>query len=123
MSDAEANLLAGFQALIEREVDRRVRPIEKSIQNLRLTGPQLDEATAALIREQMLLASKSYLTRKEAAMYLNVSERSISDWAARHANDNPFPMVYAGGEPRVKRKCIDEWAEHERTRQRLKLAG
>lgn len=123
MVEAETHLLTGFQALIEREVDRRVRPLEEAIQSLRATGPQLDDATAALIREQMLLASKSYLTRKEAAVYLNVSERSISDWAARPTNENPFPMAYAGGEPRVKRERIDEWADRERARQRLKLAG
>jgi excisionase family DNA binding protein len=123
MADAESNLLTGFQALIEREVDRRVRPLEERVSKLGGQGPQIDEETHASIREQVLIANKTYLTRKEAAKYLGVSERSIAEWAARPPDQNPFPESNAGGEPRVKRERIDEWADRERARQRLKLAG
>lgn len=83
----------------------------------------LDESTRQTIREQIVIANKTYLTRSEAAKYLGVSERSISDWSARPSNQNPFPASYAGGEPRYKRVAVDEWADAEARRQRLKLAG
>ena len=83
----------------------------------------LDDATRAAIREQVLIANKTYLTRREAAKYLGVSDRSIAEWAARAPDQNPFPERNAGGEPRVRRADVDEWAERERRRQRLKLAG
>ena len=83
----------------------------------------LDERTRQTICEQTVIANKTYLTRAEAAKYLGVSERSISDWSARLPNQNPFPAAYAGGEPRYKRVAVDEWAVAEARRQRLKLAG
>lgn len=83
----------------------------------------LDDETRQAIKEQMLLAHKSYLTRREAAKYLGVSERAVAEWAARPADQNPFPERRAGGEPRYKRDEIDAWVEREARRQRLKLAG
>jgi excisionase family DNA binding protein len=123
MPDAESNLLTGFQTLIDRAVENRVRPLEETIKQLRGGAPELDEETCARVREQVLIANKTWLTRKEAAKYLNVSERSIAEWAARAQSDNPFPESSAGSEPRVKRSRIDEWADRERQKQRLKLAG
>ncbi len=89
----------------------------------RAAGEIVDEETRRAIQEQVLLAHKTYLTRKEAAKYLNVSERSIAEWAARAVGDNPFPEVRAGGEPRSRRSDIDAWAAKEKQRQGLKLAG
>lgn len=83
----------------------------------------VDEATKEQINQYCLLAHKPYLSRKEAAIYLGISERSIGEWAARPLDQNPFPEARAGGEPRTKRTAIDEWAERERQRQRLKLSG
>lgn len=82
-----------------------------------------DDATLQAIRDQAVIANKTYLTRAEAAKYLGVSERSISEWSARSSDQNPFPVAYAGGEPRYRRTAVDEWAIAEARRQRLKLAG
>lgn len=87
-----------------------------------VTSP-VDQETQSKVGQYLLIAHKPYLTRREAALYLDVSERSISEWAARPPDQNPFPLSNAGGEPRVKRERIDEWADRERARQRLKLAG
>jgi hypothetical protein len=121
MTDAESTLLIGIQALIEREVNRRVRPLEETIKNSR-GGSEVDEETSQAVREQVLIANKTWLTRKEAAKYLNVSERSIAEWAVRPQDQNPFPESSAGSEPRTRRDRIDEWADRERQKQRLKLA-
>jgi hypothetical protein len=83
----------------------------------------VDDETRRAVQEQILISHKTYLTRKEAAKYLNVSERSIAEWAARPVNENPFPEEHAGGEPRYRRTAIDAWAAKEKQRQRLKLAG
>jgi transposase len=80
----------------------------------------VDEQTRQLIAEQVLISHKTYLTRAEAAKYLQVSGKSIGDWSKRSAGENPFPERNAGGEPRYKRTDIDEWAEHERRRLTLK---
>jgi hypothetical protein len=122
MPDPESNLLTGFQTLIDRAVENRVRHLEETIKQLRGGTPELDEETRQTIAEQALIAHKTWLTRKEAAKYLGVSERSIAEWAARAPSDNPFPESNAGSEPRTKRERIDEWADRERQRQRLKLA-
>ena len=99
---------------------------ERVFEGARETPPPadfFDERARRAIQEQILLSHKSYLTRREAAMYLSVSERSIAEWSARPANQNPFPESYAGGEPRYRRTSIEEWAEREGQRRRLKLAG
>lgn len=83
----------------------------------------LDEETRREVQEQTRIAHKTYLTRLEAAKYLQVSEKSIGDWSKRPPNENLFPERNAGGEPRYKRTDIDEWAERERRRRLLKLAG
>jgi hypothetical protein len=120
--DAESNLLTGFQALIEHAVEMRVRPLEEMIKNLRSGAAELDEATLERIRLFSLVSHKPYLTKKEAALYLDVSERSIAEWTSRPQNQNPLPASYAGGEPRYLRKKVDEWAEREAGRKRLKIS-
>ena len=112
------DLEAYFRSLAREEAER-------IIEGARETPPAdfVDEQTRRAVQEQILLSHKTYLTRREAAQYLNVSERSIAEWSARPANQNPFPESHAGGEPRYKRTSIDEWAEREGQRRRLKLAG
>lgn len=117
----EQNILTGFRVLIEREVSERVRPLEEKIKRLRLHT--LDEEACEAVREQILIANKTWLTRKEAALYLQVSDRSIAEWSTRPIKENPFPKGRAGGEPRYRRSLIDEWVEREQQRQRLKLAS
>jgi hypothetical protein len=102
------------EALSSREESDRPRPITVDI---------LDDQTRQAIREQAVIANKTYLTRAEAAKYLGVSERSIAEWAARPPDQNPFPVSHAGGEPRYKRVAVDEWTVAEARRQRLKLAS
>jgi hypothetical protein len=87
------------------------------------SGDLLDDRAKQTIREQAVIANKTYLTRAEAAKYLGVSERSIAEWSARPADQNPFPVSYAGGDPRYKRAAVDEWAAAEARRQRLKLVS
>lgn len=87
------------------------------------TNDLVDEETRRQVAEQLLLSNKSYLTRAEAAAYLGVSERSIKEWSARAVDANPFPEVRAGADPRYRRVAVDEWAEREGQRQRLRLAG
>jgi hypothetical protein len=117
------------EILIDREALREVvreMLAEEGTQQKTLGPPSgdiVDEATRLAIQEQMVLAHKTYLNRKEAAKYLNVSERSVGEWSARPAGQNPFPAVNAGGEPRYKRTDIDEWVRRERQRQELKVAG
>lgn len=84
---------------------------------------RIDEQTQEQIAQFTLLANKPYLTRKEAAIYLSVSERSISEWAARPDDKNPFPECAAGDSPRYRRERVDEWAEREAHGRRLKLVS
>jgi hypothetical protein len=100
----------------ERENEQKTRPLEQQVDGL-------DKDTREKINAYALISSKPYLSRKEAALYLGVSERSIAEWAARPPDQNPFPESHAGGEPRVKRQSIDEWAARENMRRRLKAAG
>lgn len=83
----------------------------------------VDEETRRRVSEQLILSNKSYLTRAEVAAYLGVSERSIKEWSARAVDQNPFPEVRAGADPRYRRVAVDAWAEREGQRQRLRLAG
>jgi hypothetical protein len=83
----------------------------------------IDDKAQEQINQYLLISNKPYLNRKEAALYLDCSERSIAEWSARPVGDNPFPVSNAGSEPRYKRERIDEWAVKESTRRRLKIAG
>lgn len=111
--DREA-VRALLRELLAEESEARPKPVAVEV---------VDEETRRAVQEQILISHKTYLTRKESAKYLNVSERSIAEWAARPVNENPFPEESAGAEPRYKRVAIDAWTVRERQRQRLKLAG
>lgn len=76
----------------------------------------LDAETRREIQAQILIARKTYLTRGEAAKYLQVSEKSIGEWSKRRADENPLPVAYAGADPRFKRTALDEWAAREARR-------
>lgn len=116
----KAEILIDREAL--REVVREVLAEEGAPHRAASSAELLDDETRRAVLEQMLLAHKTYLSRKEAAKYLSVSERAVAEWAARPAGDNPFPERRAGGEPRYKRDEVDAWVEREARRQRLKLA-
>lgn len=106
-----------------RQVVREVLAEEATPQGAGSFAELLDDETRQAIREQAVIAHKSYLSRKEVAKYLAVSERAVAEWAARAVAENPFPERRAGGEPRYKREEVDAWAEREARRRRLKLAG
>jgi excisionase family DNA binding protein len=116
-----------LDALLE-QLDERIRRVVAEALASREEKPApasadlLDDETRQAIREQAVIAHKTYLSRKEAAKYLAVSERAVAEWAARPADQNPFPERRAGGEPRYRREEVDAWVEHEAQRQRLKLA-
>ncbi len=119
-----------MDSLLE-QLDERMRCIAKEVlresDGCRATVPAatdlVNEETRRRVAEQLLLSNKSYLTRAEAASYLGVSERSIREWSARPPDQNPFPEVRAGADPRYRRAAVDEWVEREGQRQRLRLAG
>ena len=117
-----------MDALLE-QLDERIRRVVAEALASReerptpASGDLLDDRSRQTIREQAVIANKTYLTRAEAAKYLGVSERSIAEWSARPTDQNPLPVSYAGGDPRYKRTAVDEWAAAEARRQRLKLVS
>ena len=119
MSTERFDLENYFRGLARNEAERVFEEGRATPPPPELVDGQIRHA----IQEQILISHKTYLTRREAAAYLNVSERSIAEWSQRPVNDNPFPVSNAGGEPRYRRAAIDEWAEAERRRQVLRLAG
>lgn len=82
---------------------------------------KIDDKTLALIAQYELISHKPYLTKRELALYLDCSERSIEEWAAR--SENPIPIGYAGSEVKAKREKIDQWVEREAQRKRLKMVS
>jgi hypothetical protein len=117
--EAEQLLTLAIKSLIEQALDER----GEIVSNSPAVIEPFDEKTKEQIAQYALLSHKPYLTRKEAAVYLSVSERSISEWTTRAPDRNPFPESAAGGEPRFKRQHIEGWAEREAQRRRLKLAS
>ena len=55
--------------------------------------------------------SDSLLTREEVAKYLNVTERTVLDWAQRGV----IPAIKLAGSWRFRRQDIDSWLESNRT--------
>lgn len=108
---------------IARRVYRQEKGHEQASRPPEAEVALLDRETQDKINLYFLISHKPYLTRREAAIYLGVSERSIAEWSVRPADQNPFPESRAGGEPRVRRESIDEWAAREGTRRRLKAVG
>lgn len=114
---------------LEREIQRLIEPVAERVarkvfaETPRSSVTEVDAETQKLINQHRLISQKTYLTRKEVAIYLGVSERSVAEWSARPVDQNPFPEENAGSEPRYKRSRIDEWTVREGQRQRLKLAS
>ena len=117
------SLLEQFDERMRRIAEEVLRASEGGRAPAAVSADLVDEETRRQIAEQLLLSHKTYLTRAEAAKYLQVSEKSVGDWSKRPAGENPFPERNAGGEPRYKRTDIDEWAERERRRRTLKAVG
>lgn len=103
---------------IARRVYREERASEPEPAARERPAAAADAATQEAINRYLLIAHKPYLTRREAALYLGVSPRSLSEWAARPADQNPLPVSRAGGEVRYRRAALDEWAKRERQRPR-----
>jgi excisionase family DNA binding protein len=80
MADVESDLLAGFQALIEREVDRRVQPIEDLLKK----GAK---GQAAPVEE--------FLDVDELARRIHTEPKTIRDWV--HKKKIPFQKLPTGG--------------------------
>lgn len=99
--------------------DERIGQLE----TVKVSNGVIDDATQERINTYELIARKPYLNRKETALYLDVSERSIIEWSNRPMNENPFPETFAGGNPRYQRKAIDEWILKERGRMRLRAVS
>ena len=116
-TNADQLLTRAIKAFVEESLDERATAPAKVSP---ATPEPLDERTKNKIAQYALLAHKPYLTRKEAAAYLDVSPRSIAEWSARPPDENPFPEGRAGGEPRTKREEIDKWVEREGARRRLR---
>lgn len=81
---------------ITRRVYRQEREHEQVARSPELEITLLDRETQDRINQYFLISHKPYLTRREAAVYLDVSERSVAEWAARPADQNPFPEGRAG---------------------------
>lgn len=114
---ANTNLEQAIKEIAEQVFSENIERIE----SMRLaTNTQIDAATQERINIYELLSRKPYMTRKEAAIYVDVSERSLVEWSNRLPEENPFPECYAGGNPRYKREEIDKWISRERGRSRLK---
>lgn len=128
VSGAEPNEKLGINDLLLAALDARIKfwvaeaLSTRSERAVPSATDVIDEASREAIREQVLISNKTYLTRREVALYLNISERSIAEWSVRAPDQNPFPVSYAGGEPRYKRTTVEEWAVAEGRRQKLKLA-
>lgn len=116
--DRGDEVLAALDSRVRRIAQEVVR--EASPPARALESDVLDAETRREIQEQILIARKTYLTRAEAAKYLQVSEKSIGEWSKRPPDENPLPAAYAGADPRFKRTALDEWAAREAGR---RLAG
>jgi len=95
MADVESTLLAGFQALIEREVDRRVRPIEDLLKKA--------------AKGQATLAEE-FLDVDELARRIHTEPKTIRDWV--HKKKIPFQKLPTGG-VRFAWSEIEAWVKGE----------
>lgn len=105
---------------IERIVERTLSQRQPAALPMAASREILDETTIERIKQFNFVSNKPYLTKKELAIYLDVSERSIAEWIAMPMDQNPLPVSNAGGAPRFKRERVDEWAEREAQRRRLR---
>jgi hypothetical protein len=87
------------ESLIEREIERMVEPIAERIV-ARLLNEAARQTHAAAhadtdeARELRRVCSLEYLTKREAALFLNVSESHIDNLMA---DDATFPVHRVGG--------------------------
>jgi hypothetical protein len=107
-----------LREFIKREAQAIFEEMHAERQLAQADGRQLDEETLARIRQYELISRKPYLTKAEAALYLDVSEKSVEEWSARADDANPFPEVRAGSAPRYSRSEVDAWVVREARRRR-----
>ena len=94
---AEINAWQGFVALIEREVDRRVRPLEDLLKNTRAgKGAPAEE----------------YLDLDELARRIHTAPKTIRDWV--HKRKIPFQKLPTGG-IRFPWSKVEAWMKGERS--------
>jgi excisionase family DNA binding protein len=97
MADIESNLLIGFQALIEREVDRRVRPLEELLRTR-------TNSHAVPVEE--------YLDVESLARRIHSEPKTIRDWV--HKKKIPFEKLPTGG-IRFPWSKVEAWMKGEKS--------
>lgn len=112
-----------LEEVIQKMVDDAVDARSASLPHTGSPRGVIDEETKKQIAQYEIIAHKTYLTKKEIALYIGCSDRSVEEWAARAQKDNPLPVGYAGSDMRAKRENLDKWIEREAQRKRLKLAS
>lgn len=95
MVDVELELLAGFQALIEREVDRRIRPLEDL-----LKAKTSNHGAPA----------EEYLDVVALARRIHSEPKTIRDWV--HKRKIPFEKLPTGG-IRFRWSKVEAWVKGE----------
>ena len=111
-NDAFAELVL---SIVTPELDRRDAERKPAAPS----DSQLDDEALKTIRQYEIISRKPYLTQAECALYLDVSDKSIQEWAQRPDEDNPFPEERAGSAPRYNRMKVDAWVEREARLRRL----
>lgn len=90
----EHNVLTGFRALIEREVDRRVRPLEEALEQIKS-------------QSQSSNGAEEYLDIEALAARIHKSPETIRDWVyKRSKNKIPVIKIPTGG-------LMFAWSEFE----------
>jgi hypothetical protein len=97
--------------------------IEQSMREIMKSA--VEEAIAPLSKEidglkHQIKSLLGQMTIKQAAEYLNCTEQSIRNWSDRAEDENPFPIHYAGSDPRFIRAEIDLWTLREKERRDVK---
>lgn len=95
MVDVESNLLVSFQALIEREVDRRVRPLEEFFK-AKANGHSV--------------SAEEYLDVESLARRIHSEPKTIRDWV--HKKKIPFEKLPTGG-IRFPWSRVEAWMKGE----------
>jgi predicted DNA-binding transcriptional regulator AlpA len=113
------------ESVIERELERMVEPIAERVAR-RLLDEAARQTHAAAhadtdeARELRRVCSLEYLTKREAALFLNVSESHIDNLMS---DDASFPVHRVGAKNvRLRRVELVEWTRAQ-GQKRLRAAG
>ena len=72
---------------------------------------ELSQKPTEEVNQELNTNSDALLTREEVAKYLNVTERTVLDWAQREI----IPAIKLAGSWRFRRQDIELWVEFNRT--------